>query len=91
MYRAVAIDLSDVTAGDRPFFNTLRAAALTLARELDDLDSRSSKAPLVKQLVDVVRELKGKAGPKDDPLATLFDDLGVDASGIPAAEDRDET
>ncbi len=83
-------DLATVDATTRPFFNTLRAAALSLARELDDLDSKSSKAPLVAKIVDVVREIKGKEEGGDDPLTQLFGDLGVDPSGFPAAPVRDE-
>lgn len=76
MEKSVSDDLASYDH-DRPFFNTLKAAALALAREIDDIDSRTSKAPLVKQLVDVVREIKGKDADDGQSLDQfLFGDIG---------------
>lgn len=50
-------------------FNTLKAAAVALAKEIDNIES-TSKAPLVKQLVDVMSKLTGKET-DDDPLGFL--------------------
>ena len=58
-----------------PFFSTLQASAIVLAREIDDVNSRVSKAPLVKQLVDVVRELKGKDAGDGQSFEDLLADL----------------
>lgn len=90
MEEAVLSDLGTVDPKDKPFFQTLKAAAIALARELDAIDSKSSKAPLVKQIVDVVKEIKGQEGGADDPALKLFEDLGVDPSGFAAAKDRDQ-
>lgn len=71
MERAVRGDLASLENLNIPGGATFRASALTLARELDDLDSRSSKAPLVKQLMDVMSVLTKKEGGDDDPLGFL--------------------
>lgn len=90
MEQAVETDLATVDPKDKPFFQTLRAAAVTLARELDSIDSKSSKAPLVKQLVDVVKEIKGQEGGAHDPALQLLADLGLDPAGFASAPDRDQ-
>lgn len=63
----IAIDNANPEKGMT--YNTLRAAAIALAREIDSADS-TSKAPLVKQLLEVMSKLTGKDG-DDDPLAFL--------------------
>ena len=63
----IAIDNANPEKGMT--YNTLRAAAIALAREIDNDDS-TSKAPLVKQLMEVMSKLAGKDG-DDDPLAFL--------------------
>lgn len=88
MESAVTSDLAEIPAGSVPGFNTLKAAAVALAREIDNIDSRSSKAPLVKQLVDVVSKLTGKeAGDGEsleDLLASLSDPVAGPADWDPA-------
>jgi hypothetical protein len=75
MEKSIRDDLASV---DPPpaFFNTLRSAAIALAREIDDIDSKASKAPLVKQLVDIIREIKGKDSDDGESLESfLFGDI----------------
>lgn len=72
--RAVADDLAELdTAG--PMDRTLRAMALSLAREIDQADSKTSKAALHNQLLDVVQRLRGDSDDSepagDDILAAL--------------------
>lgn len=72
MERSVQLDLAALEPPGPPAFNTLKAAALALAREVDNIDSRSSKAPLVKQLVDVMDKLTGKDPGDGDSLDDLI-------------------
>lgn len=68
----MAVDLESIEAATPEpglLFNTLRAAAVALAREIDSFGS-TSKAPLVKQLLEVMSKLAGKDS-DDDPLAFL--------------------
>ncbi|NQX36261.1 hypothetical protein [Herbiconiux sp. VKM Ac-2851] len=74
--KAVHNDLLTVDV-QTPFYHSLRAAALVLAREIDDVNSKASKAPLVKQLVDVIRELKGKDVAGGNSLEALLQDLST--------------
>lgn len=72
MEKAVAVDLESIEAATPEpglLFNTLRAAAVALAREIDSFGS-TSKAPLVKQLLEVMSKLARKDS-DDDPLAFL--------------------
>lgn len=78
----IAIDHANPEKGMT--YNTLRAAAVALAREIDNDDS-TSKAPLVKQLMEVMSKLAGKDG-DDDPLAFL---AGL-ADEFPSASGGDE-
>ncbi|MBQ9918028.1 MAG: hypothetical protein IJO71_12625 [Microbacterium sp.] len=71
MEAAVRKDLAALESLDIPGGATFRASAITLAKELDDLDSRASKAPLVKQLMDVMSALTKKEAGSDDPLVFL--------------------
>ncbi len=71
METAVRADLGSLENLNIPGAATYRASALALARELDDLDSKSSKAPLVKQLMDVMGALTKKEAGSDDPLGFL--------------------
>lgn len=73
METAVRADLANLENLDIPGGATFKASALALARELDDLDSRSSKAPLVKQLMDVMSALTKKEAGDDNPLGFLSD------------------
>jgi len=71
METAVRKDLGSLENLSIPGAATFRASAITLAKELDDLDSRASKAPLVKQLMDVMSVLTKKEAGDDDPLGFL--------------------
>lgn len=73
METAVRGDLAALEDLDIPGGATFRASAITLAKELDDLDSRASKAPLVRQLMDVMSALTRKEAGGDNPLAFLGD------------------
>ncbi len=78
METAVRADLGALENLDIPGAATFKASAIILAKELDDLDSRASKAPLVKQLMDVMGRLTKKEAGDDDPLgflATLADEF----------------
>mgnify|MGYP001627796904 FL=1 len=87
MEKAVREDLASIAKEDAPhglMFNTLKAAAMALAKEIDNIES-TSKAPLVKQLVDVMSKLTGKEA-DDDPLGFL---AGL-ADEFPTPADRDD-
>lgn len=71
METAVRADLGTLENLDIPGAATFKASAIILAKELDDLDSRASKAPLVKQLMDVMGRLTKKEAGDDDPLGFL--------------------
>ncbi|MEZ3156867.1 hypothetical protein AB1K56_08030 [Microbacterium sp. BWR-S6Y] len=73
METAVRADLGALENLDIPGAATFKASAIILAKELDDLDSRASKAPLVKQLMDVMGRLTKKEAGDDDPLGFLAD------------------
>lgn len=60
--KAVHQDI-DALAADTPFLSVLKATALALARELDDVNAKGSKASAARQMTDIVRELKEK-GPE---------------------------
>lgn len=67
---AVAKDLAEIVS-DVPMHRTLRAMAQALAREIDDMDGKGSKAALHNQLLDVVTKLRGDRdgeGDGDDAL-----------------------
>lgn len=55
---AVKNDIDELSS-DVPMHRTLRAMALALAREIDDMDGKGSKAALHNQLLDVVTKLRG--------------------------------
>jgi hypothetical protein len=72
--KALEEDLKSVDQ-TTPFFQSLRFAALVLAREIDDSEGKGSKAPLVKQLVDTIREIKGKDVNNGNSFAELLEGL----------------
>jgi hypothetical protein len=70
------------------FFNTYATAARALADEIDSVDSRTSKAPLVKQLVDVIDKLKGKEDGGADSFQSLLAQLGRPLVAAPTLLDE---
>lgn len=88
MEKAVTDDLASLSPTDVPGFNTYKGAALTIAKELDNTDSRASKAPLVKQLVDVMSKLTGKESGDGNSLEDLLAGL---AQPLPGTEDWNPT
>lgn len=60
--KAVHDDIEQLPA-ETPFLAVLKATALALARELDDVDAKGSKASAARQMTEIVRELKEK-GPE---------------------------
>lgn len=88
--KAVEDDLKTADAS-APFFSTLKNAALVLADEIDSVDGRTSKAPLVKQLVDVVRELKGKDEASGNSFQSLLAELGRPLVAAPTLLDETES
>lgn len=60
--RAVHEDIDSLPAAT-PFLAVLKATALAIARELDDVNAKGSKASAARQMTDIVRELKEK-GPE---------------------------
>jgi hypothetical protein len=83
---------SDLKTANRsaPFFNTYATAARALADEIDSVDSRTSKAPLVKQLVDVIDKLKGKDDGGANSFQSLLADLGRPLVAAPTLLDEAE-
>jgi len=73
--RAVRGDLEALPA-DTPFLDSLAAIALALAREIDDAEGKTSRAGAAKQLTEVIRELKQRAG-GGDSFADLLALLGT--------------
>lgn len=69
--KAVHADLAALPA-DTPFLASLSAVALALAREIDDVNGKGSKATPAKQLTDVIRELKQKSGGSGDTFNDLL-------------------
>ncbi|TFD74726.1 hypothetical protein [Cryobacterium fucosi] len=80
-------DLGSVSV-ETPFYYSLRAAALVLAREIDT--SKLAKAPLVKQLVDTIRELRGKAGPGGSSIDAILRELAAPLPGVAPVSDPEE-
>lgn len=58
--------------------------ALALARQIDDIDFRGSKGPIVKTLVDTIRAIRGKEAGDGESLEELLTALSEPFAG-PAA------
>lgn len=85
--KAFLADIASISP-EVPFFHTLKQAGLVIARDIDDVNHSAAKGPLLKQLLDVVRELKGKG----DGDGNSFDDFLADLLKPPpvtAPPDRD--
>ena len=87
MRKAVEEDLA-IASTNAPFFKTYSDMARSLADEIDSVDSRTSKAPLVKQLVDVIDKLKGKDDAGAGSFLSLLDELGRPLVAAPTLLDE---
>lgn len=74
--KAVADDLDELDS-EGPMTRTLRAMALALAREIDQADTKTSKAALHNQLLDVVQRLRGDSEDGDTAGDDLLAALGT--------------
>lgn len=86
--RAVRADLRSVGL-DTPFFNSVKAALVVLARELDDPASKAAKSNVVKQLMDTVRVLRGTEG-DGGAVAGILGELAAPLTGVAAVSDEEE-
>lgn len=64
--------------------NALIQGALALARQIDDLDFRGSKGPIVKTLVETIRAIRGKEAGDGESLEDLLASLSDPLPGAPA-------
>jgi len=69
--RAVTEDIDELNS-EVPMHRTLRAMAIALAKEIDDMDGKGSKAALHNQLLDVVTKLRGDSDGEDEGDDALF-------------------
>lgn len=79
--------------GDKAAGSAMAATALALAAELDGSNSATSKSMCAKALVDVLRELRALAPPKEteDELSRLRNDRERRRAGLAAAQDQART
>lgn len=69
--QAVTDDIDELNS-EVPMHRTLRAMAIALAKEIDDMDGKGSKAALHNQLLDVVTKLRGDSDGEDESDDALF-------------------
>lgn len=88
VFEAVERDISAL--GVKAEGTALAATALALAVELDGRSSATSKSMCAKALIDVLRELRSIAPPREekDDLSKLREQRQKRRAGLPAAENQ---
>lgn len=86
--RGVLLDIRTI-ATTTPFYYSLKASALALARELDS--GKGSKAPVAKELRETIAALRGKDTRDASTFEKLLDGIGAPLIGGPEIRNEAES
>lgn len=84
--KALRADLDSLEPSTDFGRNALIQGALALARQIDDINFRGSKGPIVKTLVDTIKAVRGKEEGDGESLEELLSSLSDPLAGTPTRD-----